>query len=378
MDTLSWLKILVGFDTVSRLSNLALIEKVQAWLQERQIESHLSYNAEKSKANLFATIPAADGGLVNGLVLSGHTDVVPVDGQQWETPPFELTQVNERLYGRGTSDMKGFIAVVLALIPEMQSMSLNYPIHIALSFDEEVGCLGAPLLIAEMRTLGIKPRACIVGEPTSMQPIVAHKGIQSFRCRILGCSAHSSLTNKACNAIEYAAQLICHIRHVADDLRLSGPVDPHFDVGFTSVSVNMIKGGIAHNTIPDECEFIFEFRQLPSIHPDTIINRIKEYAQNDLQRRMREEYQQAEVMIESLGAVPSFETSIDEALLPIEQIKKVAYATEAGLFEQAKIPTIVCGPGSIEQAHRANEYIELAQLRACEEWLKRLITSFAS
>lgn len=377
MDTLKWLSQLVAFDTTSRNSNLALIEYVKAWLDKSDIETHLTYDASEPKANLFATIPAADGSRDGGLILSGHTDVVPVDGQDWQTDPFIATQNAGRIYGRGTCDMKGFIAVVLGLVPTFQKMQLPFPIHIALSYDEEIGCRGAPLLIKDMLKRGIKPKACIVGEPTNMQAIIAHKGINVFRCRVQGIAAHSSLTPQGCNAIEYAAQFICHIRSIADELR-KDVQDEAFDVPFTTVSTNMIQGGNAHNTIPANCEFVFEFRNLPSVKPSIIIEKIADYFNNVLVVAMRQEHPQARIEIDHLAGVPSFESKLDAQSilnrLVAGEVHKVAYATEAGLFQASHIPTIVCGPGSIEQAHRANEYVTLEQLQLCEKVLRSIVS----
>jgi acetylornithine deacetylase len=375
-----WLTKLVSFDTTSRNSNLELITFVQDYLLWHGLKSKLTHNIKEKKANLFVSLPASDGSINGGLILSGHTDVVPIDGQTWETNPFVATIKDDRIYGRGTTDMKGFIAVVLALLPEFKKMTLAKPLHFAFSYDEEVGCHGAVHLIDAIVAEGIKPDACIVGEPTEMRPIVAHKGINLFRCRLHGNAAHSSLTNKGCNAIEYAAMLICWIRELASQIREQGPNDPHFDVPFTTVSTNMIQGGNAYNTIPELCELYFEFRNLPITNCHTISNAIQSYIQDNLLPKMRAEYPDATIELDSLAAVPSFEASeeasITQALRKLteeNEILKVGYATEAGLFQQAGIPTILCGPGSIEQAHRANEYITIEQLEKCESFLRDLI-----
>jgi acetylornithine deacetylase len=379
MNAQEWLSRLIAFDTTSRNSNLPLIDDVNNWFSHHHITTRLTYDPTQQKANLFATMPARDGNTQGGIILSGHTDVVPVDGQAWETNPFEAVQIEDKIMGRGTSDMKGFIAVVLALLPEFQKLSRREPIHFAFSYDEEVGCLGAPLLIADFQEIGIKPSACIVGEPTEMRPVVAHKGIQSFRCRIRGRAAHSSLTPQGCNAIEYAAKFINYLRDFADELR-QGPVDAHFDVPFTSISTNMIHGGIANNIIPAECEFSFEFRHLPQVEPRHIINKITTYAEQELLPQMQREHAVTQIDIDAMGAVPSFESSPEAVIYKLARditketdIRKVAYATEAGLFQQVNIPTIICGPGSIEQAHRANEFVSLEQLEKCAVFLKRLV-----
>lgn len=232
MNSFDWLARLVAFDTTSRNSNLELIADIEAWLKRHHIPSRLTHDSTGQKANLFATLPAANGDISGGIILSGHTDVVPIDGQKWHTNPFKAELIEDKIYGRGTCDMKGFIAVVLSLIPELQQSALKQPVHFAFSYDEEVGCLGARLLIADLQQIGVKPKACIVGEPTDMHPIVAHKGIQVFRCRVHGAAAHSSLTHRGCNAIEYAAKIINYLRDLADLMRLAGPFDQHFDVPF--------------------------------------------------------------------------------------------------------------------------------------------------
>ncbi|MBX3709581.1 MAG: acetylornithine deacetylase [Gammaproteobacteria bacterium] len=380
MNTFDWLSRLIRFDTTSRNSNVEIIDFIQEWFVEHKAVIRLTRDPHQPKANLFATLPAQDGSLDGGVIFSGHTDVVPVDGQQWDTNPFEAVQVEDKIYGRGACDMKGFLAVVLSLVPAFHKLKLSKPVHFAFSYDEEVGCTGAPLMIDDLLHTGIKPSACIVGEPTEMHPVIAHKGIQVFRCTVRGCAAHSSLTIKGCNAIEYAAKLIGYIRHLADELRQTGPFDHHFDVPFTSVSTNMIQGGIANNVVPEQCEFIFEFRHLPSMKPHNIIDKITHYVQQELLPQMQKEQVNAGIEVKNIAVVPSFESSEDgviDQLIRImngdKAIHKVAYATEAGLFQRAQIPTIVCGPGSIEQAHRPNEFVSILQLKKCEALLRKVI-----
>jgi len=381
---MEWLAQLIQFDTTSRNSNLQLIEYLQSWFINHHIETRLTRDATQTKANLFATLPAQNGSKEGGIILSGHTDVVPVDGQAWNTNPFTAVHADDKIYGRGACDMKGFLAVVLALVPEFKKLTLSRPVHFAFSYDEEVGCIGAPGMIADLLQAGIKPAACIVGEPTDMHPVVAHKGIQVFRCNVHGQAAHSSLTTQGCNAIEYAAKLICYIRSLADEFKRSGPFDEHYDVPFTSVTTNMIHGGTAHNIIPAHCEFIFEFRHLAHIKPQTIIDKIHAYVHNELQPLMQKEQAGAKIEVDNIAAVPSFEASNDHAainqlirtLSGETGIRKVAYATEAGLFQQAQIPTVVCGPGNIEQAHRANEFVTIEQLKKCETFLRAVVAGF--
>lgn len=381
-DTRSWLQTLVGFDTTSRNSNLNLIEHVRDALQAQGVKVQLIQSPDGAKSNLFATLPAHDGSTQGGIALSGHTDVVPVDGQQWNTDPFALTAIDGKLYGRGTCDMKGFIAAGLALVPEFLAMPLAKPLHFALSYDEEVGCLGAPVMLDQLKLQGQRLDGCIVGEPTSMQPVVAHKGINVWRCTLHGKAAHSSLTPRGSNAIEYAARLICRIRDMADSYQANGPYDQFFDVPYTTMTTNQIRGGIAVNTIPELCEFAYEFRNLPGMDPAGIQAQVEAYVQQELLPRMRREFSDARIEFASLADAPAFDSAETEAINQLVQAltgdrekRKVAYATEAGLFQQAGIPTVVCGPGAIADAHKANEYVEIAQLQRCEDFLRKLAQS---
>lgn len=387
MNTLEWLAKLISFDTTSRNSNLALIDCAKKWFEQYGCMTRISTHPCEPKANLFATLPCEKSdNIQGGIIFSGHTDVVPVDGQAWKTNPFEAVENDGKIYGRGTCDMKGFLAVLLTMLPEFSKLKkLKHPLHFAFSYDEEVGCKGAPILIADLQKAGIKPAACLVGEPTEMRPVFAHKGLQSFRCKVQGKAAHSSLTPKACNAIDYAAELICHIRSMAEDLKNKGPFDKDFDLPFTSISTNMIQGGIAHNIIPAQCEFFFEFRHLPNIRAQDLIDRIKSHAQNDLLPRMQQDYADAKIELDAQDFVPAFEAANDSRLAKlIEGIckdhtpHKVAYATEAGLFQKAAIPTMILGPGSIEQAHAPNEFITIDQLQKCEEFLRKLVYNFST
>ncbi len=376
MDKEAWLATLVAFDTTSCNSNLPLVECVGNWLDHLHIPVTLTHDPTKTKANLFATLPASDGSLSGGLVLSGHTDVVPVTGQLWDSDPFGAVTRDNRIYGRGTCDMKGFLAVALALVPEFQAKSRKHPVHLAFSYDEEVGCLGVPLLIADFQQRGIQPSACIVGEPTEMVPVVAHKGINCFRCRVDGLAAHSSLTAKGCNALEHGARLICWLRGFAEQLKEKGAKDELYDVPYTTLTSTMIAGGIALNTIPATLEFLFEFRNLPHDPPDQIIQAINDYVSDSLIPEMQKEAAGASVKIEALNCVPAFQTSEDSVIEIIGQrdkIKKVSYATEAGFFQKADIPTLVCGPGCITEAHKANEFVSLAQLNECEKFLRTVM-----
>ncbi|OJV11683.1 MAG: acetylornithine deacetylase (ArgE) [Chlamydiales bacterium 38-26] len=376
MDKEEWLSRLIAFDTTSCNSNLPLINCVGNWLEQLQIPVSLTYDSTQAKANLFATIPASDGSLNGGLILSGHTDVVPVTGQAWDSNPFCALKTDKRIYGRGACDMKGFLAVVLSLIPEIQSNTRKNPVHIAFSYDEEVGCLGVPLLIADLQQKGIRPSVCIVGEPTEMVPVIAHKGINSFKCRIHGLAAHSSLSPKGCNAVEYGAQLICWLRELAKQFKEKGFKDDCYDVPYTTLTSTMISGGIAINTIPSSLEFLFEFRNLPQDNPAHISQKIKNYVSEYLIPEMQTESVDASVEIEPISCIPAFQSSEEELIEFLgrrDSMKKVSYATEAGLFQKAGIPTIVCGPGSIIEAHKANEFVSLEQLDECEKFLRKVI-----
>jgi acetylornithine deacetylase len=382
---LQWTKELVSIDTVSRKPNLALIELVRGRLSQLGVESTLTMDGRGGWANLLATIPSHEGACQGGVVLSGHTDVVPVDGQRWASDPFRPEIRDGKLYGRGTCDMKGFIGTVLALVPEMLTARLQRPLHIALSFDEEVGCLGAPLLIADMRERGVGPDACIVGEPTSMRPVVGHKGINTFECCVRGVAAHSSLTTKGVNAIEYAARLICHIRDMAERFRRDGPFDDAYDVPFSTAQTSTIRGGNAINTVPAECRFEFEFRNLALLDTAAVFREIEAFAQTSLVPEMQSRNTAAAIEFTAIASSPGLEAAEDAAITQLVRSltaeygkRKVAYGTEAGLFSRAGIPTVVCGPGDIQQAHRADEYVSLEQLGACETFLRKFIRSMST
>ena len=355
MTMLDWITKLIAFNTTSHLSNLPLIEYLANTLSDYQLNPILIHALNEPKANLLATIPGRNGCIAGGIVLSGHTDVVPVDGQSWASDPFHATLKNNKIYGRGACDMKGFIAVVMSLIPTLKAMNLAFPIHFSFSYDEEIGCLGAGSLIEKMKTLHYQPKACIVGEPTSMQPVIAHKGIQSYHCQIHGVAAHSSLTPQGCNAIEHAAALIGYIRSLANYYKSHGTQDNVFDVPYTTFSTNLINGGNATNIIPSSCGFSFEFRHLATDNAEALHQKIEAFIDEQLLPSMKKEHRDSRVTLERKSHVPGLNTAPSEAIVQAalalcqsNQGSKVAYATEAGLFQQAHIPTIVCGPGSID------------------------------
>jgi acetylornithine deacetylase len=366
----------IGFDTVSRNSNLALIEWAAERLGSYGASVRLDYNEERSKANLLATFGDGPG----GVLLSGHTDVVPVDGQVWRSDPFRAEIRDGHLYGRGACDMKGFIGVVIAQAPTLGRVQLREPIHIALSYDEEVGCLGIPGLIADMRDAGIQPSGCIVGEPTDMRVVSAHKGGRIYRCSVTGCAAHASLTPSGVNAIEYAANVIAHIQHLAEEEVRTGPRIDGFDVPFSTISTNTIQGGNGMNIIPADCEFSFEYRYLPGVTPDGFIDAVRTYATTHVVPRMRERYGQAAIEFDCIGDIPALDERESTALQTLAmgllgetQSKRVAYGTEASFFNAAGVPSIVCGPGSISVAHKPDENVSLAQLATCEAFVRKLI-----
>jgi acetylornithine deacetylase len=376
---------LIRYDTTSSRSNLGLIEAIRDRLRAHNVEALLVYDRCRQKANLFATLPAVHGETNGGVVLSGHTDVVPVNGQHWSSDPFDPVVRGDRLYGRGSCDMKGFIAVTLGLLPEIQRRALREPLHLAFSFDEEVGCLGAPLLLAELADRGIRPAGCIVGEPTSMRPVVAHKGNNAYRCCVKGLAAHSSRTPSGVNAIEYAARLICRIRDAADLLRRNGPFDRGFDVPFSTAQTGMISGGIAINTIPEQCEFFFEYRNLPSEDPERFFEQIARYAREQLEPEMRAVAGAASISFEKIGTTLALDGAEEAAVTRLVrtlcndfETRKVTYGTEAGLFSQAGIPTVICGPGSIDDAHKADESVELSQLAECDRFLRQVLDTLTA
>ncbi len=379
--TLELLARLVAFDTTSRNSNLALIEWVRTYLDSLGVASHLTYSDDGSKANLFARVGPPELPVV---LLSGHTDVVPVDGQSWSTDPFALAVRDGRAYGRGTADMKGFIACVLAWLPGVVALAnsgkLSRPVGIALSYDEEVGCLGVGRLIEDLVARGIGVSGCLIGEPTSMKPVIAHKGIAHYRCVVRGREAHSSLTPRGVNAIEFAARLISHIRKLADAEAQFGHRHALYDVPFATLQTGLVHGGVAANIVPRDCEFVFECRWLPGDRHERFVDSVRDYAVL-LEKEMREVAEEASIHFEALVNCPPFEAVEHSEVLQYahelagccrSEGSGVAYTTEAGRFSEAGIPCVVFGPGAIREAHRPNEFVELHQLEACTAWLERL------
>lgn len=360
---------LVGFATVSRDSNLALIEWVEALLDEHDVEHWRIESDDGSKANLLARI-GPDG--AGGVVLSGHTDVVPVDGQPWSSDPFTLTDGGDgRLYGRGTCDMKGFLACALSQVPNWAGLKLQKPIWLAFSYDEEVGCIGAPRMIERLLADHPRPAAVIVGEPTLMHPVVAHKGATNLRTTVTGRASHSSQVDQGVSAIHVAARLVTKIEDVMAELKAEGRVDEAFNVVHSSLHVGRIAGGTAINIMARECTFEWEIRHLPQDRFEELLDRVNAYAA-ELQDEMRRRAPETGIATETLNVtVPALADdnnatvlSLCRELLGERPAGAVAYATEAGQFQREGLPTVICGPGSIAQAHQPDEYIEREQLEA--------------
>ena len=372
----SLLEKLISFPTVSRESNLALIAFIRDYLAGLGVQSELFHNPDHTKANLFATIGPADRG---GVVLSGHTDVVPVDGQHWSVDPFSLTEKDGLLYGRGTADMKGYIACVLAAVPAFLEQPLTMPVHLAFSYDEEVGCLGVRPMLAELTKRAVRPRLCLIGEPTALKPVLGHKGKLAMRCHVKGAACHSAYAPYGVNAIEYAAKLIARLGEIGNDLARPEHHDARFDPPFSTVQTGVIKGGSALNIVPADCEFDFEVRALPDFDAQAVSDSLRQFADDELLPKMRAVQGDTDISLESLGAYPGLATApeSDVARLIAEltgssEFGTVAFGTEGGLFSQAGIPAVVCGPGSMDQGHKPDEFIAVEQLDQCDAILRRL------
>ena len=376
---------LVRMDTVSHHSNLELIHLVRDELARLGVSSRLTFNAERTKANLFATLGE---GRPAGVILSGHTDTVPWDGQDWSVDPLsglikEVTdpatgRTESRLYGRGSADMKAFIAVAVAHAKDFLEGTAPFALHLALSFDEETGCFGVRELIADMREAGIKPLACIVGEPTLMVPAIAHKGVYRYRCCVRGKEAHSSLTPTSVNAVHMAARVVGKLCDMADDLQRHEPRYEGFDVPFSTASVGQFHGGMADNVVPRDAEVRYEFRNLPTADALAMQSELIGFARS-LEPSMQAVAPGTGFRFETICEVPSFLGSERDAVTQLAQrlsgeagTTLVAFGTEAGLFKQAGIPTVVCGPGSITQAHQPDEYVSLDQLARCAAFMQGL------
>jgi acetylornithine deacetylase len=376
LDAPEILRWLVAFDTVSARSNLDLIGWVADYLDGWGVASRLTYDDARAKANLFATIGPADQG---GVILSGHTDVVPVEGQAWDSDPFAVIERDDRLYGRGTADMKGFIAAALAAVPDFLDAGLKTPIHLAFSYDEEIGCFGAPRLIDDLPSGEARPKLVIIGEPTLMRVVSQHKGCTVFATTITGAEQHSSATHRGVNAIAAAAEIIGEIDAVAAEKRAGGRPESGFEPPYTTLSVGTISGGTAQNIIPRHCRLTWEYRAVPWDDGAAIEAQIAGFVARDLRPRLKSGHPDADVATERLADVPALVAMPGS---PAEELARrltgdnttnaIAFASEAGIFQRADIPAVVCGPGSILQAHQPNEYIERAQLAAGTGFMHRL------
>ncbi|MBI1197627.1 MAG: acetylornithine deacetylase [Phenylobacterium sp.] len=368
---------LVSFDTTSRGSNLALIEWVEGYLDGLSIPHRRVPNAEGTKSNLMARIgPEADG----GVVLSGHTDVVPVDGQPWSTDPFTLTERDGRLYGRGTCDMKGFLALALAAAPELAKGGVRRPVHLAFSYDEETGCLGAPAMIEQIAALAAKPSVVVVGEPTNMEAVNGHKGIANFHVTVTGREAHSSQTHLGVSAVMEAVKLMKSLTDLSARLEAEAdPASPFTPKGAT-LTIGVVHGGTAHNILARECQFVFDLRCPSPLRPETLIAPFLAEAEA-LDRDLKARAPEAGVKVELTSNVPPFAPEPDGAAEAFARRmagdngppRVVAYAAEAGQFQGAGFSTVICGPGSIDQAHQPNEYVEVSQMQRGALFMRRLI-----
>jgi acetylornithine deacetylase len=383
LDTRELLARLVAFDTTSRNSNLALIDFVQDYLDSFGIASGLVTSDDGGKANLLASIGPIDQA---GLVLSGHTDVVPVDDQKWSSEPFSLIEREDRLYGRGACDMKGFIAVALALIPTILERKLDRPIHLAFSYDEEVGCKGVPRLLDRMvERLPALPAGCVVGEPTGMRVANGHKGKAGYRCTVIGRASHSALNHLGVNAVEIAAAIVAKLRETNLDFRVHGPFFEGFDPPHCTVSTGVMRGGSALNVTPSTCVFEFEFRLMPGQEAKRLLGDIQDFADETLLPSMREVAEEAAIEWRELMRYPALggdgRTSIERLACEIAGATtpvKLAFGTEAGHFAARGVPSIVCGPGHMTVAHKPDEFVDLGQLAACSAFLTDLVDGMSA
>ncbi|MCP4486491.1 MAG: acetylornithine deacetylase [Gammaproteobacteria bacterium] len=370
---------LISYDTTSTTSNLELIDFVRNYLDGFSVHSMLVYNDDKSCANLYATIGADD---VAGVMLSGHTDVVPTSGQNWHSDPYQIKTDDEAFYGRGACDMKGFIACVLAGVPQMATQKLATPLHLVFSYDEEIGCVGVKKLITAMQGFEVKPKIGLIGEPTNMAMVLGHKGKAAFQVEVTGSSCHSAYINSGVNAVEYAAELIAYIRKMNDKVQQRQQRDDSYTVPYSTFHVGNIKGGTALNIVPKLCLFEFEIRNLPQDDLDALVHEIKHYAQDVLLADMRQRFENSRISFSSISNYPGLNTSRNSEVIaytqsinPLNEFgDNASFGTEAGLFDQhLGIGSIVCGPGSIAQAHKPDEFVSRVQLQLCDQMIENLI-----
>jgi acetylornithine deacetylase len=379
VDSVEMLRRLIAFDTTSRNSNLALIDYVQGYLEGHGVESKLVPSEDGKKANLFATV----GPMVkDGIVLSGHTDVVPVDGQPWVTDPWALTLKDDgKYYGRGTCDMKAFYAIALAMLPQFLKAGLKKPIHFALSYDEEVGCIGAHSLAARMAAEVPKPRAIIIGEPTMMTVVHAHKGVCMYVTRFTGFEAHSSMTHLGVSAIHFAGEFLHYLNTVQDELEKQFPPTSEFTPPMPTFNVGTIVGGTAGNILARECEVLWGYRELPDRPLEALGAEAQGWLREVLLPKMKARHPAAEIATEMRSSTAGFSPAGNDEAKTLalawsgsNVVGSVVYGTEAGIFKQTLgVPTVVCGPGDIAQAHQPNEFILVSQVTACEGFMQRMM-----
>jgi acetylornithine deacetylase len=372
----------VGCDTTSHKANLELIQFVANFLDGHGIATHLIEDPGGTKANLWATVGPSD---LPGVVLSGHTDVVPVDGQDWASDPFTVTASDNRLYGRGTADMKSFIASALAHVPQLIDANISAPVHFAFSYDEEIGCVGVHSLLSELKDKPVRPAVCFVGEPTGMRVVTAHKGKLAKRCIVTGKEAHSSLTHRAANAVEAASRIVVYLSDLARQLREEGPFEEEMDPPFATIHVGPIAGGEALNIVPNHCHFEYEMRFLPGQDAEAVLRQVEEFAETEIASNLRKTAKEAGVEWQDISLIVALNepensdaVMLAKTLTGANATEKVAFGTEAGLYSQLQIPTVVCGPGHIDQAHKPNEFISLEQVELCDRFMSRLSDRLAS
>jgi acetylornithine deacetylase len=380
-DTRSILADLVAFPTVSADSNLELVAYASDRLSSLGANISLSLDETGGKANLFATIGEECDG---GVVLSGHTDVVPVEGQQWTSDPFQLIERGGRLYGRGTCDMKGFIATCLAMAPRFAEAELKRPLHMAFTYDEEVGCLGGRALARELKQASFRPSVAIVGEPTLMRVIEGHKGCYEYTTEFTGLEGHASRSDLGVNAVEYATRYITRLLELAEEVKGFAPEDSRFTPPWTTLQIGRIQGGIARNVIAGHCEVEWEMRTVQTGDADFIKDRIEAYAEDVLKPAMKRVSPDADIVTHTIGEVEGLQVAsrseareIVSELTGATEADVVSFGTEAGLFQSCGISTVICGPGSIRQAHKPDEYIELSQLQVSIDMLEGLLGKMA-
>ena len=382
MTTVEMLARLVGFDTTSRNSNLDLIAFARGFLDGHGVPYRISTDPTGMKANIHAIVGPDVAG---GIALSGHVDVVPVDGQAWSSDPFVLREAGGKLYGRGSCDMKGFVASALSAVPMLKARGLKRPVHLFITFDEETDMGGARGLIDDLAASGKAPRFCIVGEPSMMQPILAHKGRLALRVTVRGLAGHSSEPAKGVNAIQAAAEAIAYVAAEQRRFAVEGPFVEGFDPPHTTPHVGTVGGGSILNIIPEHCSFVMEWRCVPGDSPQAQVERLRQFVEANIEPAMKRVDPSAGFTLEVIDDIPGMALDADHELATLTKrlagfnsAGKVSYGTEGGLYQAAGIPTIVCGPGDIAQAHKPDEWVSIAQLDACDAFIRRLADHLAT